>query len=134
MPMLRVLHVIGRMPGHGTQRQLAAMLRCAHRHHWDATLAVLRAGDPLAREVADAGVPVVEFGGRDGDPRRFVWLRRLLRTADVVHSSLWGANVFARLTVATRRHRPAVVISERSVEAFRSSAGRVIDRALRRWT
>jgi glycosyltransferase involved in cell wall biosynthesis len=132
--MLRIVHVIGRMPGDGTQRQLAGMLRCAHRSHWHATLAVLRAGDPLTREVADAGVPVTEFSGRDGDPQRFIWLRSLLRTADVVHSSLWGANVYSRLAVAARRRRPAMVISERSVEAFRSAAGRGIDRALRRWT
>lgn len=129
--MLRIVHLIGQMPGHGTQRQLAAMLRCAHQRYWNATLAVLRAGDPLTHEVADARVPVVEYSGRDADPRRFVSLRRLLRTADVVHSSLWGANLYARLVVATRRRRPAVVISERSVEEFRSAFRRGIDRALR---
>jgi glycosyltransferase involved in cell wall biosynthesis len=132
--MLRVIHVIGRMPGHGTQRQLAGLLRCAHQRYWNATLAVLRAGDPLTHEVADAGVPVVEFSGRDADPRRFFSLARLLRSADVVHSSLWGANVYARMVVATVRRRPAVVISERSVEEFRSAPRREIDRALRRWT
>lgn len=131
--MLRVVHVIGQMPGHGTQRQLAAMLRCAHQRYWDATLAVLRAGDPLTREVSDA-LPVAEFSGHDADPRRFVSLRRLLRTADVVHSSLWGANVYARLAAVTQRRRPAVVISERSVEEFRSAVRRGIDRALRGWT
>jgi glycosyltransferase involved in cell wall biosynthesis len=126
--------VIGRMPGDGTQRQLAGMLRCAHRRHWDAALAVLRAGDPLTQEVADAGVPTVEFRGHDSDPRRFDSLRRLLRTADVVHSSLWGANAYARLAAATLRRRPAVAISERSVEEFRPAAQRRMDRGLRRWT
>jgi glycosyltransferase involved in cell wall biosynthesis len=132
--MLRVVHVIGRMPGHGTQRQLAGMLRCAHRRYWNATLAVLRAGDPLTLEVADAGVPIVEFRGHDGDPRRFAALRHFLRTADVVHSSLWGANAYTRLAAAAVRRRPAVAISERSVEEFRPAARRQIDRALRRWT
>jgi glycosyltransferase involved in cell wall biosynthesis len=132
--MLRVVHVIGRMPGHGTQRQLVGMLQSAHMLSWDATLAVLRAGDPLSKEVADSGVPVVEFTGHDGDPRRLVWLRRLLDDTDVVHSSLWGANVYGRLVAATRRQRPAVVISERSVEEFRPPAKRRVDRALRRWT
>ena len=132
--MLRIVHVIGRMPGHGTQRQLAGMLRCAHQRHWDATLAVLRAGDPLTHEVADGGVPVVEFSGDDADPRRLTSLRHMVRTADVVHSSLWGANVYARLSVAIRRRRPAVVISERSVEEFRSVARRGIDHGLRWWT
>jgi glycosyltransferase involved in cell wall biosynthesis len=129
--MLRIAHVIGQMPGHGTQRQLAGMLRCAHERHWNATLAVLRPGDPLTHEVADAGVPVVEFRGPDSDPRRFAALRRLLRTADVVHSSLWGANAYARLAAASLRTRPAVAISERSVEESRPAARRKIDRALR---
>jgi glycosyltransferase involved in cell wall biosynthesis len=134
MAMLRVVHVIGRMPGHGTQRQLAGMVRAAHRRNWEATVAVLRSGDPLSREIADAGVPVVEFAGHDLHPRRFVSLRELIRTADVVHSSLWGANIYARVAVTTLRRRPAIVISERSVEEFRSPTQRMMDRALRRWT
>jgi glycosyltransferase involved in cell wall biosynthesis len=132
--MLRIVHVIGRMPGDGTQRQLAGMLRCAHRRHWNATLAVLRAGDPLTREVADEGIPVVEFRGRDADPRRMAGLRALLRSADVVHSSLWGANVYTRMATLTLRPRPAVVASERSVEDFRTFPRRCVDRVLRTWT
>lgn len=132
--MLRIVHVIGQMPGHGTQRQLAGMLLSAHGRLWNATLAVLRAGDHLSQEMVANGVPVVEFSGRDGDPRRFISLRKLLRNADVVHSSLWGTNLYARLAVVTRRQRPAVVISERSVEEFRSGMQRRVDRALHRWT
>ena len=114
--MLRAVHVIGRMPGHGTQRQLAEMLKVAHGRFWDARLAVLRAGDPLTQEVADAGVPVVQFAGPDWDPRRFTWLRRAIDGADVVHSSLWGANAFCADRRRSRRPRPAVVVTERSVE------------------
>jgi glycosyltransferase involved in cell wall biosynthesis len=132
--MLRVVHVIGQMPRHGTQLQLAAMLRLAHGHHWNAMLAVLRRGDPLVQEISTAGVPVVEFDGRDTDPRRFVALRRLLRRADVVHSSLWGANAYARAAAASLRGRPAVVVSERSVEELRSGDRRSVDRVLRAWT
>jgi glycosyltransferase involved in cell wall biosynthesis len=128
--MLRVVHVIGRMPGHGTQRQLAGMLLSANGRLWDATLAILRAGDPLATEVADAGVQAVQFAGQEGDPRRFIWLRRLLSGADVVHSSLWGANAYTRVVAGSRSPRPAVVISERSVEESRSRARRKVDRAL----
>jgi glycosyltransferase involved in cell wall biosynthesis len=132
--VLHVVHVIGRMPGHGTQRQLAGMLLSAHGRLWDATLAVLRDGDPLAQEVADVGIPVVQFAGRDGDPRRLIWLRGIFGRADVVHSSLWGANLYGRVVAGSRRPRPAVVISERSVEEFRSSSRRKVDRVLRRWT
>jgi glycosyltransferase involved in cell wall biosynthesis len=132
--MLRAVHVIGRMPGHGTQRQLAGMLKVAHGRFWDATLTVLRAGDPLAQEVADAGVPVVQFAGPEADPRRFTWLRRAIEDADLVHTSLWGANVFGRLVAHSRRRPPAVVISEHSVEDLRPTSHRLIDRALRRCT
>ena len=132
--MLRVVHVIGRMPEHGTQRQLAGMLEAAHGHLWDARLAVLRAGDPLTSLVAASGIQVLEFPGPDQDPRRFTWLRRSIEHADVLHSSLWGANVYARLVAASRRRRPAVVISERSVEEFRSGMRRKVDRLLGRWT
>ena len=132
--MLRVIHVIGRLPRHGTQRQLIGMIRCAHGRRWDATLAVLRSGDPLAREAARDGIPVVEFDAPDADPRRLWWLRRLIRAADVVHASLWGANAFTRVASATVRHRPAVVISERSVETTRPRTRRMLDRALRPWT
>lgn len=132
--MLKIVHVIGRMPGDGTQRQLAGMLRRAHGRLWDAVLVVLRAGDPLATEVAEAGVPVAQFRGHDADPRRLVNLRRILRRADVVHSSLWGANVYARIAALTVSPRPAIVISERSVEDFRTAPAHAVDRWLRRWT
>jgi glycosyltransferase involved in cell wall biosynthesis len=63
-----------------------------------------------------------------------VSLRGLLATADVVHSSLWGANAYARAAAATLPTRPAVVVAERSVEEFRSRPRRRVDRVLRRWT
>ena len=134
--MLRVLHVIGGMPGNGTERQLAGMLRAAHGRRWEALLLVLRGGDDLSGQLADAGVPVRELPRTtDFDPRRAFALRRLVRSGDydVVHSSLWGTNLVTRLAAIGRR-RPAIVISERSVEDFRSRNGRVLDHALRTLT
>lgn len=130
---LRVLHVLGRLEPHGTERQLVGLLRAAHGRHWDATLCVLRPGYPMVGEMTAAGVPVRELPQwGDADPRRLLALRHYAaaRRCDVVHSSLWGANVLTRLAVLGPR-RPAVVISERSVEDFRSGAGRLVDRALR---
>jgi glycosyltransferase involved in cell wall biosynthesis len=132
--VLRTVHVIGRMPPHGTQRQLAGMLASAHGRLWHATLAVLRAGDALTMEVQAAGVEVEEFSGAYGDPRRLIRLRHVLSTADVVHSSLWGANLAARVVAMSLNPRPAVVVSERSVEDFRSVGHRALDRMLGRWT
>jgi glycosyltransferase involved in cell wall biosynthesis len=52
---------------------------------------------------------------------------------DVVHSSLWGANAFTRVAAVGGR-RPAIVVSERRVEDFRSARRRRLDRALRHTT
>lgn len=130
---MRVLHVIARMPPAGTEHQLAGMLTAAHGRHWDATLCVLHPGDPMTREVARAGVPVITVGADGVHPlRRTAALRRLIRRGgyDVVHSSLWGANAYTRLLTAGPG-RPAVVASERRVEDFRARWQRQLDRALR---
>lgn len=129
--MLHVLHVLVRMPGSGTERQLAGMLRAAHGVRWQATLCVLHSGYALAAELAAERIPVVELGG-GSNAARLRMLRRLARIGgfDVVHSSLWGGNVAARLAVAGPR-RPSVVVSERRVEDFRPAVARLADRALR---
>jgi glycosyltransferase involved in cell wall biosynthesis len=109
------------------------MLAAARGVHWEPTFCVLRHGFNLTAQVAREGTPVVEMQFTTSyDPRRMYQLRKLIRRGgfDVVHSSLWGANVFTRLAAAQPR-RPAVVVSERSVEDFRSRGGRLIDRALR---
>lgn len=130
---LRVLHVIGRMPPHGAQRQLAGMLRSAHHRYWEATLCVLRQGYPLTRDVVASGVPVIEFEHTSQfDMNRALRLRRLIATGgfDVIHSSLWGCNAFTRLAALSQR-RPAIVVSELSVENWRPRYRRALDRVLR---
>lgn len=134
--MRRILHVIARLPGSGTERQLAGMLRAAHGVHWEATLCVLYPGFALAHELAADGVSVVEMSYRKAaDPRRAIKLRRMAQSDgfDVVHASLWGANLFTR-AVTLPASRPAIVISERRVEDFRRPAASVVDRLLARQT
>ena len=129
---MRVLHVMGRFEPSGTERQLAGMLHAAQGEHWDATLCVLRPGSPFAAELTSSGVRVVELAGRaDRDPRRVLDLRRLAGEGfDVVHSSLWGANMVTRVALGVGR-RPAVVTSERRVEDYRGRPAREVDRVLR---
>jgi glycosyltransferase involved in cell wall biosynthesis len=124
---------MARMRPGGTERQMVGMLLAAHKVHWEPTLCVLYPGFELTRQVASHGVSVIEMPFTTSyDPRRMAWLRGLTRSGrfDVVHASLWGAGVFTRVA-ALRRGRPAVVVSERSVEDFRSRPGRLIDRTLR---
>src|SRR3954471_11019154 len=124
---------MGRFAASGTERQLAGMLLAAARTGlWEPTLCVLRSGEPYAREMAAAGIPLLEFDGRDADPRRLAWLRSVLLSGghDVVHSSLYGANAVTRLSLLGAS-RPPVVVSERRVEDWRSRPARALDRALR---
>ena len=130
--MLKVLHVLVRMPPNGTERQLSGMLRVAHGNLWDATLCVLHPGYAMVGELAAAGVTTVELDDRGGSVGRIRDLRILVRRGrfDVVHSSLWGGNVAGRLAAASRR-RPGTVIAERRVEDFRPRHHRVVDVVLR---
>ncbi len=135
--MLSVVHVIARMPPSGTELQLVgtlkAALAAAEGPLWNPTLCVLYPGFPLSREVADAGIPVIEL---DGSTRlhvdRLRALRRVVRGGgfDVLHTSLWGGSAFGR-GAALGPARPATVMSERRVEDFRSRPARLVDRLLR---
>jgi glycosyltransferase involved in cell wall biosynthesis len=132
---VKVLHMLTRMPASGTERQLAGVLRAALVNElWDPTLCVLHAGYPLARELAGDGIELVEIdaSGALAWPTRAGRLHSEIRhgSYDVVHSSLWGANVLSRLA-SVRPRRPGVVLSERRVEDFRSAPRRSLDAALR---
>ena len=63
-------------------------------------------------------------------------LRRLVRQGDfdVIHGNLWQSNLYCRVAVVGMRNRPAVVISERNVEARRSLFKRLLDRWLAQLT
>ena len=129
---MRVLHVMGRFAASGTERQMAGMLLAAAAEGtWEPTLCVLRRGEPYAREMAAAGLALVELDGRDADPRRLRALRRLVASGgyDVVHSSLQGANALTRLALLGP-HRPATVVSERRVEDWRGRPARALDHLL----
>jgi glycosyltransferase involved in cell wall biosynthesis len=134
--MMSVLHVMARMAPSGTEFQLIGMLRAARNRHWQPTLCVLYPGFPLAEEVRGNGIAVVELEGHSRvHADRFRALRRLTRSGqfDVVHTSLWGAGVFGR-SALIGPHRPAVVMSERRVEDFRSPGRRLVDVGLARIT
>lgn len=129
--MIRVLHLITRLDPGGTELQLLGMLRSAHMRLWKATMCVLSPEPKLGGEIEAIGVPVVTLDGLTRiDPRRAIAFRRLAGENDIVHSSLPGANAFARLTNLGSR-RPAVVVSERGVDYERPLLRRLADIALR---
>jgi len=130
--LLRVLHVIGPLRTGGAQTQLLGLVRAAHGTLWDATV-VATSGGTLASEFADLGCPFVALR-RWGSPGllRMRSLRKIVGSGkfDVVHANLWQSNAYARVAVMARSNRPAVVISERNVEAERSPLKRAVDHAL----
>lgn len=122
---------MGRMAPGGTEHQLVGMLEAAHGRHWEATLCVLSTGWEMTDRVHAAGIRTVELEGfTKVDLRRASRLRRLAYGADVVHASLWGASAFARVVTAGPG-RPALVVSERGVEADRRPILNVVNRILR---
>lgn len=129
---MRVLHVIGPLRTGGAQTQLLGLVRAAHGELWDATV-VATSGGALASEFRTLGCPYHELRRR-GSPGllRMRALRRIAASGefDVIHGNLWQSNAYARLAVVGRKDRPAVVISERNVEAARSAAKRLVDMAL----
>lgn len=130
--MLTVLHVLARLPASGTERQLVGMLEAAHGRDWDAHVCALYPDQPLTADLRALGIEVTELSGHPASPGRVRALRRLVRStgADVVHSSLWGANAYVRAAVLSRPRVP-LVVSERRVEDFRRAPQRWVDRALR---
>jgi glycosyltransferase involved in cell wall biosynthesis len=129
---MKVLHVMGNFAASGAERQLAGTMRAARLHgYWEPTLCVLRTGSPYADELQRAGVDVIQLSFRsDADIRRLLSVRRIARCYDVIHSSLWGANVLTRAALLGDL-RSCVVISERRVEPFRHGLQRSVDNFLR---
>jgi glycosyltransferase involved in cell wall biosynthesis len=98
---LRVLVVIDSLGQGGSERSLVDTLRAMPDRHVDIAL-FRRTAEGYEDEALDAGMVVHEVPG--GVVRRVVRLRRLVRRLgpDVVHSSLWNADLAARLALLGR--------------------------------
>ena len=132
---VRVLHVIGPLTVGGAQTQLLGLVRAANGSFWDATVCSTSPG-PMVDDFRALGVDLIELDRDRSFPGRVRQTRAIVGAGgyDVVHSNLWAPNAYARLAVAGRSERPAVVISERNVERDRSLRMRALDRLLARWT
>ena len=132
---MKVLHVIGPTEYGGAQTQLLGLVRAAHGREWDASLCSTSPG-PLLPAFRDLGIPVLDLHRRASPGLlRLASLTRHVNGGgfDVVHAMLWHCNAYARFAVVGRGSRPAIVVSERSVEP-RSDSKRRLDGALGRWT
>jgi glycosyltransferase involved in cell wall biosynthesis len=126
---MRVLHVLGRLPRGGTERQLLGLLSAAHGRLWDARMLVLRPEGELIDEIRAMGVPLtIGPAGPGWSPRRLRLTRQAMAEADCVHGQLWGTNLYVRVAAAITRNRPAIVLAERRVEDWRPRSHRSADR------
>lgn len=129
---MRVLHVIGPLRTGGAQTQLLGLVRFAHGRLWDASV-VATSGGALEPEFVSLDCPCIVLRRVASPGLGRMWrLRQIVRSGDfdVIHGNLWQSNLYCRLAVLGVRNRPAVVISERNVEADRSRLKRRLDSLL----
>lgn len=133
-PVIRLALVIPTLDRSGAEKQLTLLATHLPRDQFEVQVIALTRGGPFAADLAAAGVPLTILNKRwRFDPLAALRLRRTLRELrpDVVHSWLFAANSYVRLVLGRQhRSRPAVVISERCVDSWKSGWQLRLDRRL----
>ncbi len=128
---IRVLHVVWSMAVGGAERVIALLATHADPVRFESLVACLNEPGTLAEELRQAGISVFAMHKRGPlDMRAFWRLRRLIRTqrVGVVHTHLWGANVWGRL--AAWSCGVPVVTTEHNVDSWKSPRRLALDRLL----
>ena len=134
--MIRVLLVIPTLDASGAEKQFALLTSRLPRDRFEPHVVALTRSGPYERMIRDADVPVTVLGKRfKADPVTWTRLRRLVRhlRPDVMHTWLFAANAYGRL-VAHGESAPAVIVSERCVDSWKSGWQLWLDRKLVRRT
>jgi glycosyltransferase involved in cell wall biosynthesis len=113
---MHILHVIDNLEVGGTETQMVQMAQRQASSCDQVTVATLRAGGPLSKELRQAGIPIMEFPKRRTmlslqaahQLIRMAWFIRR-RKVDVVHAHDLWANLMA--VPAARLARARVIIS-----------------------
>jgi len=129
---IKVVHVVYGLKLAGAERLIADLARLTDRSRYASVVATLTMGGPLEQTLREAGVPV-RFMAKRGryDATVLLRLARLLREerADVVHTHLFGGDVWGR-TAAAMAGVPVIVSSLHGVDVWMSA----VQRSLERWT
>lgn len=132
----RVCLAIDNLNVGGSQVDLADLAKGLKKKGYPVFICCLRTGGALVKDVEEAGVKVIILGKKSRYDFRIIFrLARILRREriDIIHSSLFTANFFAR--VAARIARTPVVIASDQSLGFRKGFLRTwIDRFLKYWT
>ncbi|MBA3314086.1 MAG: glycosyltransferase [Planctomycetaceae bacterium] len=132
MSVIRVLLVIPTLDASGAEKQFALLATRLPRDRFELHVAVLTRSGPYERMIRSAGVPVTVLGKRfKADPIACARLRRLVRQfqPQVMHTWLFAANAYGRLAVGGDGS-PAIIVSERCVDSWKSGWQLWLDRKL----
>ena len=116
----------------GAEKQFSLLATGLPRDEFDVQAITLTRGGPYQQLLDDSGIPVTHINKRAKfDPFALRRLKHVLRKMrpDILHTWLFAANAYGRL-VAANRPGPAVVVSERCVDSWKSGWQLWLDRKL----
>lgn len=132
--VIKVAFVIPTLDRSGAEKQLMLLASRLPAAEFRVHVVALTRGGPYAEVLRESGIPVtiLEKRGRL-DPFALWKLRSVLRDIDpdVIHSWMFAGNAYTRMLFG-RQGRPAVVVSERCVDSWKSFWQLWIDRRQRR--
>jgi glycosyltransferase involved in cell wall biosynthesis len=127
-----LLYVIWSLEVGGAERIVESLASGIDRRRFVPSVACLNRPGRLAETLRAQGIPVVALDKRPGCDRTLLWrLVRLMKRlrVDVVHTHLWGANVWGRLA-ARLAGVPVVLAHEHGLQPWRGRLHWWIDRRL----
>ncbi|MFI5005820.1 MAG: glycosyltransferase [Solirubrobacterales bacterium] len=130
--MTRVAYVIWSLGLGGAEQVVIRLAAGLDRRRFEPLICCLDERGSFATQAEDAGVEVVAMGKRGPlDAGAAHRLARLLRSRriQVVHTHLWGGNVWGRLAALWARV-PTIVASEHNLDTWKKRHHFLIDRAL----
>jgi glycosyltransferase involved in cell wall biosynthesis len=130
--MTRLAYVIWSLGLGGAEQVVIRLAAGLDRRRFEPLICCLDERGPFAQQAEQAGIEVVAMGKRGpldaGAAHRLARLFRS-RRIEVVHTHLWGGNVWGRLAALWARV-PKVVTSEHNLDTWKKPHHFLIDRAL----
>jgi len=129
------VHVLPTLQSGGAEQQVLALCRALDPEVWEPRVVCTHRYDSLEPEFRAAGIPIEVVGKRSRYDLALVWrLAQAIRrhNPDIVHTWLVQANTWGRAACLFLPSRPVVIASERTINAWLTLHGSLIDRALSR--
>lgn len=131
-----VVHLIPTFAAGGAERLVFDVTSRLPDHGFETGAIALMGSGPVERAFQEAGVPHTVYE-RSGPFGSFVFFRLLrdfaLERPDIVHTHLFGADLWGRLAAFLAR-APVVVMTEHNVHPQRSGLKWIVNALLTRWT